>query len=343
MTRAYPCGRPRARASGCPYGSSKGTKNAPMTTQATVQAPTQTTMHSTRRRIQESRVDRLFNLVNYTILAIFLLMVLYPLIYVVSASFSDGAAVIAGKVVLWPVDFSVAAYEKIFAYERIWSGYANSLFYAVVGTLLNVGMTLVAAYPLARRDLYGRGLMLGLFVFTMFFNGGLIPSYLLVKDLDMLNTRSALIIPQALSVWNLMIAITYFRSSIPAELLEAAQLDGCNDFQYFVRILLPLSTPLIAVLSLFYAIGHWNQFFAALIYLSKEELYPLQIILRDILIQSQVDMNMMDDMKTMAAKQAMRELMKYALIVVASVPVLMIYPFVQKYFVRGIMLGAIKG
>lgn len=314
-----------------------------MTTQATVQAPTSATLRSARRRIQESRVDRLFNLVNYTILTIFLLMVLYPLIYVVSASFSDGAAVIAGKVILWPVDFSVAAYTKIFAYERIWSGYANSLFYAVVGTLLNVGMTLIAAYPLARRDLYGRGLILGLFVFTMFFNGGLIPSYLLVKDLDMLNTRSALIIPQALSVWNLMIAIAYFRSSIPAELLEAAQLDGCNDFQYFVRILLPLSTPLIAVLSLFYAIGHWNQFFAALIYLSKEELYPLQIILRDILIQSQVDMNMMDDMKTMAAKQAMRELMKYALIVVASVPVLMIYPFVQKYFVRGIMLGAIKG
>ena len=326
-----------------------------MTTRSTVQVTTPATVQTTgkstglavtrsaRRRIQESRVDQLFNWVNYTILALFLVVVLYPLIYVVSASFSDGAAVIAGKVVLWPVDFSVAAYEKIFAYDRIWTGYANSLFYAVVGTLLNVGMTLIAAYPLARRDLYGRGLILGLFVFTMFFNGGLIPSYLLVRDLDMLNTRSALLIPQALSVWNLLIAITYFRSAIPPELLEAAQLDGCNDFNYFTRILLPLSTPLIAVLSLFYAISHWNQFFAALIYLTKENLYPLQIILRDILIQSQMDMNMMDDMKTMAAKQAMRELMKYALIVVASVPVLMIYPFVQKYFVRGIMLGSIKG
>jgi multiple sugar transport system permease protein/putative aldouronate transport system permease protein len=314
-----------------------------VTTPATLKATPQAVTRKTRRRIQESRVDQLFNLVNYTILTVFLVVVLYPLIYVVSASFSDGAAVIAGKVVLWPVDFSVAAYQKIFAYERVWTGYGNSLYYAVVGTLLNVGMTLIAAYPLARRDLYGRGLILGLFVFTMFFNGGLIPSYLLVRDLDMLNTRSALIIPQALSVWNLIIAITYFRSAIPPELLEAAQLDGCNDFQYFARILLPLSTPLIAVLSLFYAIGHWNQFFAALIYLSKENLYPLQIILRDILIQSQVDMNMVDDMKTMAAKQAMRELMKYALIVVASVPVLMIYPFVQKYFVRGIMLGSIKG
>jgi multiple sugar transport system permease protein/putative aldouronate transport system permease protein len=322
-----------------------------MTTQVTTPPPVQATSKGigrtngrrTARQIQESRVDQIFNVINYSILALFLVAVLYPLIYVVSASFSNGAAVIAGKVVLWPVDFSVAAYTKIFAYERIWSGYANSLFYAVAGTLINVGMTLIAAYPLARRDLYGRGLLLGLFVFTMFFNGGLIPSYLLVKDLGMLNTRSALLIPQALSVWNLLIAITYFRSAIPPELLEAAQLDGCNDFQYFARILLPLSAPLIAVLSLFYAIGHWNQFFAALIYLTKVELYPLQIILRDILIQSQVDMNMMDDMKTMADKQAMRELMKYALIVVASVPVLMIYPFVQKYFVRGIMLGSIKG
>ncbi len=295
------------------------------------------------KRIRESRTDRIFNLINYTILSIFLVSVLYPLIYIVSASLSDGSAVIAGKVVLWPVDFSLAAYSKIFAYDRIWTGYANSLFYAVVGTLVNVGMTLIAAYPLSRKDFFGRGFFLGLFIFTMFFNGGLIPSYLLVKDLGMLNTRSALIIPQALSVWNLIIAITYFRTAIPGELLEAAQLDGCNDFQYFIRILLPLSTPLIAVLSLFYAISHWNQFFAALIYLSKEELYPLQIILRDILIQSQMDMNMLDDMKTMAAKQAMRELMKYALIVVASAPVLIIYPFVQKYFVRGIMLGAIKG
>lgn len=300
-------------------------------------------IQSAPKRIRESRTDRIFNLINYTILSIFLVSVLYPLIYIVSASLSDGSAVIAGKVVLWPVDFSLAAYSKIFAYDRIWTGYANSLFYAVVGTLVNVGMTLIAAYPLSRKDFYGRGFFLGLFIFTMFFNGGLIPSYLLVKDLGMLNTRSALIIPQALSVWNLIIAITYFRTAIPGELLEAAQLDGCNDFQYFIRILLPLSTPLIAVLSLFYAISHWNQFFAALIYLSKEELYPLQIILRDILIQSQMDMNMLDDMKTMAAKQAMRELMKYALIVVASAPVLIIYPFVQKYFVRGIMLGAIKG
>lgn len=306
-------------------------------------APTIRAMNATEIRIRESRVDRIFNLVNYTILTVFLLVVLYPLIYVVSASFSDGAAVISGRVVLWPVDFSLLAYEKIFQYESIWTGYANSLFYAVVGTSVNIVLTLFAAYALSRQDMYGRKVIMGLFVFTMFFNGGLIPTYLLVKDLGMLNTRAAMIIPQALSVWNLIIAIAYFRSAIPGELLEAARLDGCNDFQYFFRILIPLSAPIIAVLTLFYAISHWNQFFTALIYLSDKALFPLQLILRDILIQSQVDMNMMEDLQSMAAKEAMRELLKYALIVVASVPVLIIYPFVQKYFVRGIMLGAVKG
>lgn len=301
------------------------------------------TIFRPQHRIRETGVDRAFNVVNYALLTVFLLVILYPLIYVVSASFSDGAAVIAGKVVLWPVDFSLVAYEKIFRYERIWIGYANSLFYAVVGTLVNLTMTLIAAYPLSRRDLWGKNVFLGLFIFTMFFSGGLIPTYLLVKDLGLRNTRWALIIPQALSVWNLMISITFFRTSIPHELLEASQLDGCSDIQYFLRIMLPLSTPLIAVLALFYAIGHWNQFFAALLYLTNKDLFPLQIILRDILISSQVDMNMMEDLQSMAAREAMRELLKYALIVVASVPVLIIYPFAQKYFVKGIMLGAVKG
>jgi putative aldouronate transport system permease protein len=296
-----------------------------------------------RNQIRETGVDRAFTIINYTLLTLFLLVILYPLVYVVSASFSDGAAVIAGKVVLWPVKPSLMAYQKVFSYPRIWTGYGNSLFYAVVGTIVNVSMTLIAAYPLSRKDLYGRNLILGLFLFTLFFSGGLIPTYLLVKDLGLRNTRWALIIPQALSVWNLLIAITFIRSSIPQELLEASQLDGCSDFQYFLRVLLPLSTPLIAVLSLFYAIGHWNQFFAALLYLTNKDLFPLQIILRDILISSQVDMSMIEDIKAMAAREALRELLKYALIVVASVPVLIIYPFVQKYFVKGIMLGSVKG
>jgi multiple sugar transport system permease protein/putative aldouronate transport system permease protein len=296
-----------------------------------------------KNRIRETGVDRVFTIVNYTVLTIFLVLILYPLIFVVSSSFSDGAAVITGKVILWPVNFSTLAYEKVFSYPRIWSGYGNSLFYAVVGTLVNVTMTLLAAFPLSRRDLFGKNIFLALFLFTMFFNGGLIPTYLLVRDLGLRNTRWALIIPQALSVWNLLIAITFVRTSIPHELLEASQLDGCSDFNYFVRILLPLSTPLIAVLSLFYAIGHWNQFFAALLYLTNKDLFPLQIILRDILISSNIDLAMVEDIKVMAAREALRELLKYALIVVASVPVLMIYPFAQRYFVKGIMLGSVKG
>ncbi len=304
---------------------------------------TETDVYHTNSRIRETGVDRVFNIVNFTLLTLFLLVILYPLIYVVSASFSDGAAVIAGRVWLWPVNPSLFAYEKVFSYPLIWSGYGNSLFYAVVGTLVNVTMTLIAAYPLSRRDLWGRNVILGLFLFTMFFNGGLIPTYLLVRDLGLRNTRWALIIPQALSVWNLLIAITFLRSSIPHELLEASQLDGCSDLQYFFRVLLPLSTPLIAVMALFYAIGHWNQFFAALLYLTDKDLFPLQIILRNILISSQVEMDMIVDIKSMAAREALRELLKYALIVVASVPVLIIYPFVQKYFVKGIMLGSVKG
>ncbi len=304
---------------------------------------TETDVYHANTRIRETGIDRAFTIINYTLLTLFLLVILYPLIYVVSASFSDGAAVIAGRVWLWPVNPSLFAYEKVFSYPLIWSGYGNSLFYAVVGTLVNVTMTLIAAYPLSRRDLWGKNVILGLFLFTMFFNGGLIPTYLLVRDLGMRNTRWALIIPQALSVWNLLIAITFLRSSIPQELLEASQLDGCSDLQYFFRVLLPLSTPLIAVMSLFYAIGHWNQFFAALLYLTDKDLFPLQIILRNILISSQVDMAMIEDIKVMAAREALRELLKYALIVVASVPVLIIYPFVQKYFVKGIMLGSVKG
>lgn len=296
-----------------------------------------------KNRIRETGVDRVFTIVNYTVLTIFLVLIIYPLIFVVSSSFSDGTAVITGRVILWPVNFSTLAYEKVFSYPRIWSGYGNSLFYAVVGTLVNVTMTLLAAFPLSRRDLFGKNILVGLFLFTLFFNGGLIPSYLLVRDLGLRNTRWALIIPQALSVWNLLIAITFVRTSIPHELLEASQLDGCSDFNYFVRILLPLSTPLIAVLSLFYAIGHWNQFFAALLYLTNKDLFPLQIILRDILISSNIDLAMVEDIKIMAAREALRELLKYALIVVASVPVLMIYPFAQRYFVKGIMLGSVKG
>jgi multiple sugar transport system permease protein/putative aldouronate transport system permease protein len=274
---------------------------------------------------------------------IVLLTILFPLIFVLSASFSDPIAVGTGQVLLWPVGFTTKAYTTIFDYQAIWVGYMNSIYYAVVGTFVNIVLTILAAYPLSRKDLFGKNVLLFLFVFTMFFNGGLIPFYLTVNQLGLYNNRLALIIPSALSVWNMMIAITYFRTSIPVELLEAAQLDGCNDFQFLWRIVVPLSAPLIAVLSLFYAVSHWNEFFRALIFLSNKELFPLQLILRDILTNSTIDINMLKDAATISERQGLQELLKYALIVVASVPVLLLYPFVQKHFVKGMLLGGIKG
>lgn len=307
-----------------------------MTTQATP-------AHRRRKGLSETGSDRIFTTLNTTFLFLVMLAVAYPLVYVFSASFSDPIAVATGQVFLWPVNFTTKAYVKIFEYSRIWSGYANSLFYAVVGTAINVAVTILAAYPLSRRDLFGKNVILFLFVFSMMFSGGLIPFYLVVQKLGMYNTRWAILIPQALSVWNMIITITFFRSSLPHELLEAAQLDGCSDIQYLFRIVLPLSAPIIAVLCLFYAVNHWNQFFYALIFLANKALFPLQLVLRDILIANTIDLNMLEDARTLAAKAGMRDLLKFALIVVASVPVLMIYPFVQKYFVKGLMIGAIKG
>jgi putative aldouronate transport system permease protein len=213
-----------------------------------------------RARIKEARGDRVFAIVNTTILVLFTMSVLYPLLYVVSSSFSSADAVMAGRVVIWPVDFTLDGYKAVFNYPRIWVGFMNSLFYAVVGTTVNIIMTLIAAYPLSRKDLFGRTVFLSLFLFTMLFSGGLIPAYLLVQRLGLMNTRWALVFPQSLSVWNLLITIAFFRTSIPPEMLEAAQLDGASDLQYFIRIVLPLSSSIVAVIGLFYAVSHWNQF-----------------------------------------------------------------------------------
>jgi multiple sugar transport system permease protein/putative aldouronate transport system permease protein len=295
------------------------------------------------QHIRERGTDLVFSIINGFFLTLVSLAILYPLIFIVSASFSDPNAVSAGQVFLFPVKFTLIAYKTIFKYEAIWTGYMNTIFYTVVGTAVNVAMTILAAYPLSRRDLYGKNFILFFFVFTMLFSGGLIPLYITVKQVGLYNTRWALIFPQALSVWNMIITLTFFRTFLPPELHEAAQLDGCDDFQYLLRIVLPLSSPIIAVLCLFYAVGHWNEYFNALIFLSNNDLYPLQLILRDILVRNTVDVRLMQDVQTMAAKAGLRELLKFALMVVASVPVLAIYPFVQKYFTKGLMIGAIKG
>ena len=296
-----------------------------------------------RKRQRETKGDRIFNFVNNLIITFMVIIVLYPLIYVVSSSFSDPVAVMAGKVRLLPVDFSLMGYEAVFKSNQIWLGYGNTVFYTVCGTIINVIMTIMAAYPLSRKDLKGRNFIMFLFSFTMFFGGGMIPTYLLIKDLGMINTRWALLIPNAMGVWNVILARTFFQNNIPVELLEASQLDRSSNCTFIVKIVLPLSKAIIAVITLYYAVGHWNAYFNALLYLKDAKLYPLQIILRNILIQNQVDNSMMMDIEELELRQYLNALLKYSLIVVASVPVLVAYPFVQKYFVKGVMIGSIKG
>ncbi|KRE49863.1 carbohydrate ABC transporter permease [Paenibacillus sp. Soil724D2] len=293
--------------------------------------------------MKESADDRLFTILNYIILFIFTITILYPLVYIVSASFSSSTAVISGKVWLYPVEPTLAGYEAVFKHRLIMSSFLNSVFYTVVGTTINVLFTLIAAYPLSRKDFMPRNSIMALFVFTMMFSGGLIPSYLVVKELGMIDTRWSLIIPGALAVMNMIIARTYFQTTIPDELLEAAQMDGCSDLTFVRKIVLPLSGPIIAVISLFYAVGHWNQYFNALLYLKHQELYPIQLVLRDILVQNEVDASMITDVADQAARDGLRELLKFSLIVVSTLPVLIIYPFIQRHFVKGMMIGSLKG
>lgn len=287
--------------------------------------------------------DMTFTIVNYTFLTICLLVVLYPLVYILSSSFSSAEAVISSRVWLFPVDPSLMGYQAVFRNSQIWTGYMNSAFYTFFGTIISVILTIMAGYPLSKRDFYGRNLIMGLFTFTMLFSGGLIPYYLVIKNLNILDTRWAMLLPNAMAVWNVIIARTYFQNTIPEELAEAAELDGCSDAAFIFRVVVPLSGPIIAVMVLFYAVGQWNSYFDAMILLKNNNLFPLQIILRNILIQNQIDPNMIVDVKILLRNQGMKDLLKYSLIVVASAPVLALYPFVQKYFIKGIMVGAIKG
>jgi putative aldouronate transport system permease protein len=287
--------------------------------------------------------DRIFDGVNYTFLTFILLLVLYPLWFVVIASFSEPDLVNAGKVWLIPRGFNLDGYVRLMDEKRIWSGYLNSFFYLFAGTTINLFLTIPAAYALSRKDFVGRNFFILIVTITMFFSGGLIPLYLVVKGLGILNTRWAMILPQAVIAWNLIVTRTFFQASIPEELLDASRIDGCSNTQFFIRIVLPLSKAIIAVMVLYYGINHWNQYFNALIYLRNEALYPLQLILREILIQAQIQAQMLDDAETAADLIRIAETIKYAVIIVASLPLLILYPFLQKYFVKGVMIGAIKG
>jgi len=293
-------------------------------------------------KIRESIGDRIFLFFVYLFLFVVLLIVLYPLIYVVSSSFSSPAAVSSGKVWLYPVDFSLRGYEVAFSNPQIVTGYGNSLYYTIFGTLISVTLTVLVAYPLSRRTLFGRDAIMIFIVFTMIFYGGLIPTYLVVKNLGMIDTRWALLIPQAIAAWQVIIARTFFQVSIPEELAEAAELDGCSDLRFLWSVVLPLSKPILAVLVLMYAVGQWNAYFDALLYLKSAALHPLQLVLRSILILNTTTSGSMEA-SVMVERQQMADLLKYSLIVVGSLPVLLIYPFAQRYFVKGMLIGSVKG
>lgn len=289
------------------------------------------------------RGNKIFYTLSGLGLLAFLIIVLYPILFVVAASFSSGEAVSAGKVFLWPVDFSLDGYKTVFNNRNIWMGFRNSILYTVLGTAINLVMTMIAAYALSRDDVPGSNKIMLLFTFTMFFNGGMIPTYMLIRSLHMLDTVWAMVIPGAIGVYNLIIARTFIRNSIPGDLLDAAKIDGCSDIKYFLKIVLPLSKAIMAVLVLFYGVGHWNSYFNPMLYLNTRELFPLPIFLKEILIANQIDPSTVSDPELQMQIAKIADVIKYALIVVSTIPVMLIYPFIQKYFVKGVMIGSVKG
>ena len=297
---------------------------------------------SSKYKIRRSTGDMVFDIVNYTLLVLVLIIVIYPLWFVVIASFSDSRAVLDGEVWLWPNDFQLDAYVRVFKDSRIMRGYANTIFYPLAGTALNIVGTVVAAYPLSRKDFVGRNVIMMLLAFTMYFSGGLIPTYLIYKQLRIVNTVWVMILPGMVSVYNLIIVRTFFQG-IPFELQEAAFIDGANNFAILRKVIVPLSKPVLAVMVIFYGVGHWNEFFNALVFLSKKELAPLQLVMRDILITASSSISEGTGGAAIADKARLAESLKYSVIIVSSLPVLLLYPFLQKYFVKGVMLGAIKG
>ena len=292
---------------------------------------------------QMSTGDRVFTIVNYSLLMLVLIIELYPLVYVVAASFSDPQAVVSGKVFLFPVNPTLKGYAAVFKNKKILTGFSNSIFYLIVGTVLNLVMTMLCAYPLSRKEFRARGFLSMFFVFTMYFSGGMVPAYILVNKLGMINTRWSMIIPMAMSTYNMIICRTYIVNSIPDELYEASQMDGCTPFRYMLSVVVPLSKPILAVLTLYYGVVRWNDYFNAMLYLYKDNLQPLTIVMKEILIMSQVDMTQVTDASAVSKLQGMSELLKYSTIVVASLPVMLLYPLIQTHLVKGVMIGAVKG
>jgi len=296
-----------------------------------------------KNRIGLCLEDRIMYAFVHTFMIFLIIIIAYPLIYVLSSSFSSGSAVSAGKVLLWPVDFSLTGYKLVFSYRQVWTGYWNTIILTVVGTALNVVLTTMAAYPLSRKQFAGKKLYLTIFMVTMYISGGLIPSYILMSKLHLVGSRWAVLLSGTIGISNLIVMRTFFQNSIPGELLEAAKIDGISDIGYLLRIVIPLSKAIFAVITLYYAVGHWNSYFTSMIYLQDRDMQPLQLVLREILNTTRIDLSQITDEELLSEMKGANDLMKYALIVVSSVPILVAYPFVQKFFEKGVMIGSVKG
>ena len=298
-------------------------------------------------KVKESRADKAFDVTLFIILTLILIIVAYPLYFVIIASISDPQAVSGGDVTFLPVGFSLDGYAEVFKDTRVMRSFVNSIFYTTVGTCINLIVTIPTAYTLSRRQFAGKKFVTFFYMVTMFVSGGMIPTYLVVKNMQMLDTMWSLIVPGAMSAYNMIVARTFFESSLPEELFEAATVDGCGHTKFFFKIALPLSKAIIAIMVLYYGIGHWNNYFSALLYMKTEDKYPLQLVLRSILISNEANLSMAVTTPEMQAahqeQQALVDLMKYSLIIVSSIPVMILYPFIQKHFVKGVMIGSVKG
>ncbi|WP_242877528.1 carbohydrate ABC transporter permease [Eisenbergiella tayi] len=286
--------------------------------------------------------DRIFLIICYAFLGAILLITLYPLYFVVIASVSDPAKVSTGMVTFLPIGINLDGYQAVLKDSRIVRSFLNSVVYTASGTIVNLVLTVPAAYALSRADLKGRKFLLLYFMIPMFLSGGMIPTYFVVRGCHLLDTMWSLILPVGVSVYNLIIARSFFQSTLSKELLDAARIDGCSNTRFFVRIALPLSKAIIAILVLYYGVAHWNSYFTAMIYLNDQKKFPFQLILRDLLSQNQQITEIMQDQSELLHKQQLAELMKYSLIIISSLPVMILYPFIQKYFVKGVMIGSLK-
>ncbi|WP_404455565.1 carbohydrate ABC transporter permease [Virgibacillus necropolis] len=290
--------------------------------------------------------DKAFDVLNRIFVLLITLIIIYPLVFVISASISDPAAVSSGRMWLWPVDITFDGFKRVFENEAIWLGYRNTIIYTVVGTLIHLFVLLPCAYALSRKETMGKKIILWFILFTMLFNGGLIPTYLVIQSLGMLDTIWAIVIPNVVGAWSILVARAFFQQSIPDQLVEASKIDGASDFLIFRKIVLPLSLPIIAVMALFHAVGLWNQYFNALIYLSDDKMYPLQLILRQILILNEVGADGIGEgagnAESFIQQVKTASLVKYAVIIVSALPLLILYPFLQRFFVKGVLIGSVK-